>query len=156
MQPITTKTPTPIRPTRTSVFWLAPLWMNFLNRSIVKMVEAAFSIEASELITAPRMAASMKPRRPVGIRCLMSSAKAESYLRPISAVCSTTRWSRGSDWFRVAIAARRVSLASLCASPASGVVSATAALKATIAVAFSGCSAAKSGLNRNATPRRPR
>ena len=95
MHPITTNTPTPRRPTSTSVFWLASLCRYSLKRSMVKMVEAAFSIEARELITAPRMAASMKPRRPVGIRCLIRRAKAESYLRPMRAVCTSTRSTAG-------------------------------------------------------------
>ena len=55
------------------------------------MVEAAFSIEASELITAPRIAARMKPRSPTGTRCWRSSANDESYLRPISVVAASIR-----------------------------------------------------------------
>ena len=41
--------------------------------SIVNIVEAEFSIEASELITAPAMAAKINPFIPAGIRFLIRS-----------------------------------------------------------------------------------
>jgi hypothetical protein len=36
------------------------------------MVQAEFNIEASELITAPQMAANIKPLSPMGIRLLIN------------------------------------------------------------------------------------
>jgi len=45
---------------------------------MVKIVEAEFSIEASELMTAPVIAAKINPRNPAGMRFLISNGKAAS------------------------------------------------------------------------------
>ena len=45
---------------------------------MVKIVDAEFSIEASELITAPEIDAKIKPLNPAGIRFLISRGKAAS------------------------------------------------------------------------------
>ena len=73
---------TAVLPTITSC--LSEAWgeINFLKISIENIVEAALSIAASELTTAPSRAAKMKPLRPKpeGRTFVMSSPKAESNL----------------------------------------------------------------------------
>ena len=86
MQPIIANMITAALPTITSC--LSEAWgeINFLKISIENIVEAALSIAASELTTAPRRAANINPRRPQpsGITLLMRSPNAESYLYPKS------------------------------------------------------------------------
>ena len=78
----TAKTATVVRPVRTSPRSEESGRTYRFHRSIVKIVEAAFSMDASELTTAPRRAARMKPCRPTpdGTRRPMSSGSAVSYL----------------------------------------------------------------------------
>ena len=57
-----------IRPTVTSVFDDVSFLKCRLYKSMVKMVDAELSIDASELITAPEIAAKINPRIPTGIR----------------------------------------------------------------------------------------
>ena len=96
---------TATRPTRTVVAWLALGATNFLKTSMAKMVDAAFSMAASELTTAPSRAASTKPTIPMrcGSTWPRSCARAVSYLKAISftvevaapaaRASSRTRWS---------------------------------------------------------------
>ena len=48
---------------------------------MVMIVEALFSMEPSELMTAPAIAANIKPLRPVGIRLRINSGNAASDVR---------------------------------------------------------------------------
>ena len=65
-QAIRRKTAVSTRPTRTSSRSGAAGRRWRLYRSIVAIVEAELSTDASVLMTAPARAAKMKPRRPVG------------------------------------------------------------------------------------------
>ena len=65
---MTTKRRVMRRPVVTRARWEASFLMSLLKRSMVKIVEAELSMDASELITAPAIAANMNPRIPSGIK----------------------------------------------------------------------------------------
>ena len=55
-----------------SDFCEASFFQCLLNKSIVKIVEAEFNIEANELITAPLIAANINARKPGPTKLLIN------------------------------------------------------------------------------------
>ncbi len=78
--PIATKSIVVVRPVQISFCCEAWGLIYRLKISIVKIVLALFSIEASELMTAPPIAAKIKPLSPAGINSLIKNGKAASGL----------------------------------------------------------------------------
>ena len=68
-----TKMAVVVRPVQINAFCEASFFQCRLNKSMVKMVDAEFNIEARELMTAPLMAAKINARTPGPTRFLISN-----------------------------------------------------------------------------------